>query len=72
MNLDFTSGASVLKAHKYDDFSRSIYDPAGGKRATGQSSPFDCLKTDVLLEPYVKRVPIFRGFREYKWPKETD
>jgi len=67
MNLDFASWTSVIKVHKYDDFSRSIYDPAGGKRTTGQSSPFDCLKTDVLLNPYVKRV----RFTEYKWPKET-
>jgi hypothetical protein len=63
---------ATLKGHKYHDFSQSIYDPAGGKRAIGQSSPFDCLKTDLLLEPYVKKVSIFRGFREYEWPKETD
>gem|GEM_PF-3581100 len=26
----------------------------------------------MLLDPYVKRVPLFRSYREYKWPKETD
>ncbi len=72
MNLDFSSGLSVLKEHKYNDFSRSIYDPAGGKKTKGQSSPFDCLKTDLLLDPYVRRVSLGRVFREYKWPKETD
>lgn len=72
MNLDLSSWLAKLKTHKYDDFSRSIYDPAWGKKTVWQSSPLDCLRTDLILEPYIKSVNIFRGFREYKWPKETD
>jgi len=48
-----------------------VYDPAGGKRATGASSPFDCLKTDLILEPYSHRVPILFGFKIFEWPTET-
>lgn len=58
LNLAFNDGSLTLKAHWYEDFSQPVYDPAGGKRATGASSPFDCLRTDLILEPYAYSVPI--------------
>lgn len=72
MNIDFSSGVPELKKHTYNDFSQPIYDPAWGKKTSKTASPFDCLETDLLLEPYRHRVPIFSGYKEYEWPRETD
>lgn len=68
MNLTYTDGEMTLKSHRYDDFSLPVLDLAAGKRISGTNSPLDCLRNDLVLEPYKHR-----GLenRQYLWPTET-
>lgn len=68
MNASYTNGEMVLNSHRYDDFSLPVLDLAAGKRASGTNSPLDCLRNDLVLEPYKHK-----GLenRHYFWPTET-
>lgn len=52
------NGALELGAHSYSGFVMPIFDILGSKTLSGSTngltidSPLDCLKTDVLLQPY--------------------
>lgn len=52
MNTSYQDGKAVLGTHRTDDFPVSILDEAGGKRTTGTNSPLDCLRNDLILDPY--------------------
>lgn len=70
INSEYTNGEPVLGQHRYDDFSQPILDLSAGKITTAPpASPLDCLKSDLLLQPY-KHTGI-DGKTIYPWPVET-
>ena len=68
------NGAVTLKSHTYKNFVKPLYDIAGSRELESTSSlhiatPFDCLETNMLLQPYVGQTD--DSGETTGWPPET-
>lgn len=68
------TGEIALKSHVYNGFVKPIYDIAGSRELESTSplhvaTPFDCLETDMLLQPYTETD--LDGM-ETRWPPEKN